>query len=73
MHASSCGDNFRLMPIFAGRMNYHPDFARINQNMSVPTLEIEDVIITDSLDIVRYLREKHPGPETAPPSGEITR
>mmetsp|Transcript_19477 Transcript_19477/g.42364 ORF Transcript_19477/g.42364 Transcript_19477/m.42364 type:complete len:345 (+) Transcript_19477:205-1239(+) len=37
------------------------DYARLNPNMSIPTLEIDDKIITDSRDIQRYLFEKYPG------------
>jgi len=37
------------------------EFARLcNPNMSVPVLEIDDKIITDSLDITRYLSANYP-------------
>jgi len=36
------------------------EFAKICPNMSIPVLEIDDKIITDSRDIQRYLTEKYP-------------
>ena len=36
------------------------EFARICPNMSIPALEIDDKIITDSHDIQRYLTDNYP-------------
>ena len=37
--------------------NQKLDYCRINPNMSIPALEIDDKIITDSLEIQKYLFE----------------
>jgi len=42
--------------------NYRPDFARMNPIMTVPVLEIDDKVITDSIYICEYLRKNYPGP-----------
>eukprot|EP00449_Zooxanthella_nutricula_P007948 CAMPEP_0198506066 /NCGR_PEP_ID=MMETSP1462-20131121/11434_1 /TAXON_ID=1333877 /ORGANISM="Brandtodinium nutriculum, Strain RCC3387" /LENGTH=331 /DNA_ID=CAMNT_0044235271 /DNA_START=62 /DNA_END=1057 /DNA_ORIENTATION=- len=37
-------------------------YCRLNPNMTVPVLEIDDQIITDSVKLGEYLREHYPGP-----------
>lgn len=37
------------------------EFCRLNPNMPIPVLEVDDCIITDSRDIQRYLTEHYPG------------
>lgn len=46
------------------------DYCRLNPNMTVPVLEIDDRIITDSMEISRYVRSNYPGPgdRMAPPA-----
>ena len=71
MHASSLGADFDLEVISAVGSNYQPHFARVNPNMSVPALEIDNVVITESVEIVRYLRDHYPRPDTAPATPEV--
>lgn len=57
--------------------NYKPEYASLNPLMCVPTLEIDDKIITDSRLIADYLMKTHPGPgdkhlAAAGKSSEIT-
>ena len=61
--ASSC-TNFTVETIGVVGDNYRPEYAQLNPLMSVPTLEIDDVIINDSHEIVRYLRKHHPAAGT---------
>jgi len=45
------------------RDNYTIEYARLNPDtMAVPTLEIDDKVITESHEIVRYLFDNYPGP-----------
>ncbi|CAK0811667.1 unnamed protein product [Prorocentrum cordatum] len=45
------------------RDNYTLEYARLNPDtMAVPTLEIDDKVITESHEIVRYLFHNYPGP-----------
>lgn len=45
------------------RDNYKPEYARLNPDtMAVPSMEIDDKVITDSYDIVKYLYNTYPGP-----------
>jgi len=53
------GTEIRMMDIMGA--NYKPDFVVLNPNMTVPTLEIDDKLITDSDILTEYLRERHPG------------
>lgn len=51
--------------------NQSLEYARLNPFMTVPVLEIDDKIICDSLETMRYLREKFPGPgDLAAPAQE---
>merc|ERR550525_1347971 len=53
------GTEVRMLDI-AGT-NYKPDYVRLNPNMTVPTVEIDDKLITDSDILLDYLREHYPG------------
>lgn len=45
------------------RDNYKIEYARLNPDtMAVPTMQIDDKVITDSFDLCKYLYEKYPGP-----------
>lgn len=45
------------------RDNYTLEYARLNPDtMAVPTMEIDDVVCTDSMDLCKYLMEHYPGP-----------
>lgn len=45
------------------RDNYTPEYARLNPDtMAVPTMEIDDKLITDSYEVVKYLFYTYPGP-----------
>ncbi len=63
LHASSCS-TFTVQMLGIMGANYSPEYAALNPLMAVPTLEIDDVIINDSLEIVRYLRKHYPGQYT---------
>lgn len=58
--ASSVGE-FQMHTLGILGANYTNAFARLSPSMSVPVLEIDDKIITDSIDIIRYLRKHYPG------------
>lgn len=53
------GTEIRMMDI--GGENCKPDFVRLNPNMTVPAVEIDDKIITDSDILTKYLFEHYPG------------
>jgi len=53
------GTEIRLLDVCGA--TYQPAYARLNPNMTVPTLEIEDQLLTDSDTIAEYLRQQHPG------------
>jgi glutathione S-transferase len=61
--ASSCTD-FTVETVGVVGANYRPEYALLNPLMTVPTLEIDDVIINDSHEIVRYLRKHRPAAGT---------
>ena len=45
------------------RDNYRPDYVRLNPDTcAVPTMEIDNQIITDSMEICKYLLANYPGP-----------
>jgi len=53
--------------------NYTLEHARINPNMTLPVLEIDDKIITESKEIYRYLAANYPGPGDAKaPRSEVS-
>jgi len=60
LRLSSVWEQVELHEISYPEDNQSLEFARMNPNMTVPTLEIDDKIITDSHDIQRYLYEKYP-------------
>ena len=61
LQISSAGASATVSEISIVSQNYELDFARINRNMTVPVLEIDDKIITDSRDIALYLMQQYPG------------
>jgi glutathione S-transferase len=65
LYASTVKD-FEIKIILIDGSNYHPDYVNINPLMAVPCLEIDKVIINDSLEIIRYLRKHHHQTPTSP-------
>ena len=63
LRASSCTD-FTIETVGVVGANYRPEYALLNPLMTVPCLEIGDVIINDSHEIVRYLRKHWPAEGT---------
>ena len=61
LRLSSAWEEAEVREIDIHAENYTEDFCRLNPNMSVPVLEIDDKIITDSRLIAAYLREHRPG------------
>jgi tetrachloro-p-hydroquinone reductive dehalogenase len=46
--------------------NYSPWYLRLNPRGRVPTLEHRGLVLTDALEIARYLDERFPGPSLLP-------
>ena len=63
LRASACA-NFTVETVGVVGANYRPEYALLNPLMTVPTLEIGDVIINDSHEIIRYLRKHRPAAGT---------
>ena len=63
LRASACAD-FTVETVGVVGANYRPEYALLNPLMTVPTLEIGDVIINDSHEIIRYLRKHRPAAGT---------
>ena len=63
LRASSCTD-FTIETVGVVGANYRPEYALLNPLMTVPSLEIGDVIINDSHEIVRFLRKNWPAEGT---------
>eukprot|EP00931_Biecheleriopsis_adriatica_P060830 TRINITY_DN36544_c0_g1_i1.p1 TRINITY_DN36544_c0_g1~~TRINITY_DN36544_c0_g1_i1.p1 ORF type:complete len:361 (+),score=69.63 TRINITY_DN36544_c0_g1_i1:68-1084(+) len=61
LRISSAWPGTEIMMMDIVGTNYKPEYARLNPNMTVPTVEIDDKLITDSDILTEYLREKHPG------------
>lgn len=53
------GTEIRMMDILG--TNYRPDYVRLNPAMTVPTLEIDDKLFSDSDLLAEYLLRNHPG------------
>ena len=56
----------RAIDLAAG-MQCSPDHLRLNPQGLVPALEIDDLVLTQSLAIIEYLDECRPGPRLLPP------
>lgn len=55
-------DDFDLRLTLHMRDNYTIEYARLNPDtMAVPTMEIDDMVFTDSYDMVVYLMDNYPG------------
>lgn len=53
--------------------NYSLDYARINPNMTLPVLKIDDKVITETKEIYKYLAANYPGPGDAKaPKAEVS-
>jgi len=61
LRISSAWEDAEVTEINISSQNYAPDYCRLNPNMTVPTFEVDDKIITDSLECTKYLFDKYPG------------
>lgn len=60
---------YEIIPVHLVNNNgeqHHPDYLAINPQGLVPTLETNDVVLTQSLAIIDYLEETHPSPALLP-------
>lgn len=49
-----------------GGEHHHPDYRRLNPQGLVPTLLVDDLVLTQSLAIIEYLDEAYPAPPLLP-------
>jgi len=63
MQLSQKADEAEIRYVLHMRDNYTPEYVRLNPDtMAVPTMEIDDKVCTDSMDLCKYLMDNYPGP-----------
>jgi len=56
----------RTVNIGPAHEQYEPWYAKLNAKLVVPTLEVEGTLVTDSVEIVRFIDQAFPGPSLLP-------